>query len=519
MAQQIDKKFLDPSLIEQLNDLEVRVGDLETFTYDEVLYVSKNGSDENSGAQHSPFLTITAAQNAITDASPSKRYIIKIAPGSYNEASGVALKANVFLVGEGNKEAVRITGPFSLHSSFSGGGDHRSGLSRVTLLSTADFNWETVTSAAGKLYMSETVFGSTVNMYGHNNAIAQAQFNSCIFFGNLTISGINVGVFTNNVSFSNITLNQHPNGGMASILVATGGYCAGTITLSAPVDNFGRRSAAFLRSFLSENLIIDGPSAYADVDLVSQSKQGAQTLNGGNLVALNPKINHDLTTRMIVPSNTNSHNLGDWGKQWFWNFGYVHASTGTDLFLISYPSNFAPAAEGRSIGVFTDGAGLQENVDGGNITLSTAATTGTGIRGAIVLNAREIDVTNKQIKNLAPATEPNDAVNKGQVDAAIDAASFGNASVSYAKESMVLTEQMIDDGFVDLQFEAVPNSIVLFVGRVALIEDSDYEVSTGYDTTRITFLEPILDPAPEALREGDRLHFTYATANETESEE
>jgi hypothetical protein len=507
MAQQIDKKFLDPSLIQDLSDLEVRVGNLETFTFDEVLYVSKNGSDDNSGAQHSPFLTITAAQNA-TDASPSKRYIIKIAPGSYSEAS-ILLKANVFLVGEGNKEAVRITGPVSLDSSFSGGGDHRSGLLRVTLLSVADFDWSAVSSAAGKLYMSETVFGSTVNMYGHDNATAQAQFNSCIFFGNLTISGINVGVFTSNVSFANITLNQHPNGGMASLLVATGGYCAGTITLSAATDNFGRRSAAFLRSFLSENLIINGPSAYADVDLVSQSKQGAQTLNGGNLVALNPKINHSLTTQMLVPNNTNAHNLGDWGKQWMWNFGYVHASTGTDLFLISYPSSFAPADEGKSIGIFTDGAGLQNDVDGGNITLSTATTEGTGIRGAIVLNAREIDVTSKQIKNLAPATDPNDAVNKSQLEAAISE----NTSVSYAKESMVITEQMVEDGFVDLQFEAAPSSIMLFAGRVALIEDLDYEVSNADDITRITFLAPIIAPASEALIVGDRLHFTYAKAN------
>ena len=304
----------------ELVSLDGRLDSLEAFGYDQIVYVAKNGLDTNSGKQHSPFLTITAAMNAIADATPSKRYAVAVHPGNYSEA--IALKANVFVIGVGQKESVRITGAISMGTSFTANSsfDNRSGFGNLTLLSAANFDWNAVQSAAGKLYFNEVVFGSTVNMYGYNNAIAQAQFNACIIFGNLTISGINVGVFTNNVCYANINLNQHPNGGMATILVATGGYCSGTITQSASVNDFNRRSASFLRSFPSENLIINGPSAYADVDLVSQSKQGAQQLNGGNLIALNPKIHHDLTTQMITPKSTNSHNMGDWGKQWAWNF-------------------------------------------------------------------------------------------------------------------------------------------------------------------------------------------------------
>ena len=223
----------------------------------QVKYVSKNGVDASAdGSEEKPYLTIAAAMAAITDASPTKRYVIRVAAGAYTEAS-VALKANVFVVGD-SKESVRVTGAVSLDASFSGSADNRSGFSMVTLLSAADFNWSTVTSAAGKLYMNETVFASTVNMYGHNNAIAQAQFDSCVIFGNMTISGINVGVFTNNIAYGNITLNQHPNGGMATILAATGGSCSGTVRLTTTVDNFGRRCSAFLKNFYSENLIIDG---------------------------------------------------------------------------------------------------------------------------------------------------------------------------------------------------------------------------------------------------------------------
>lgn len=425
--------------------LDSRLDVLEAFGYEQILHVSKNGSDSNTGKQHSPFLTITAAQNAITDASPTKRYAIKVAPGNYSEA--IALKANVFIVGEGQKESVRITGSVTMGASFTGGGsiDNRSGFGNLTLLSAANFDWNSVQSAAGKLYFSEVVFGSTVNMYGYSNAIAQAQFNACVIFGALTISGINVGVFTNNVCYGNINLNQHPNGGMATILVATGGYCQGTITQTAAVNDFNRRSASFFRHFNCEQLVLNGPSVYADVDLVSQGKQLPTISNGANLIALNPTINHDLTTQMIVPKSTNSHNMGDWGKQWTWNFGYVHASTGTDLFLISYPSSFAPDSSGKSIGIYTDGAGLQENVNGGEIEIATAETSGTGIRGKITLNGREIDVTSKQIKNLADGTLATDAVNKGQLDSAIAAIPPTDLSGYYTKTEVDSIESGLQD--------------------------------------------------------------------------
>jgi pectin methylesterase-like acyl-CoA thioesterase len=481
-----------------ISALDSRVDALEAFGYEQVIHVSKNGLDTNSGKQHSPFLTITAAMNAITDASPTKRYAVKVAAGAYSEP--IALKANVFIIGEGQKESVRITGAVSMDSSFSGTADHRSGFSGVTLLSAADFNWATVTSGAGKLYFNEVVFGSTVNMYGHNNAIAQAQFNACIIFGALTISGINVGVFSNNVCYGNINLNQHPNGGMATILVASGGYCQGTITQTAAVNDFNRRSASFLRNFNSEKIVLDGPSVYADVDLISQGKQLPEISNGANLIALNPTINHDITAQMIVPKNTNAHNMGDWGKQWFWNFGYVHASSGTDLFLISYPESYAPDSSGKSIGIYTDGAGLQENVDGGDIELQTAATSGTGVRGKITLDGKEIDVTSKQIKNLADATDASDAVNKSQLD----------SIVQFNKETKVVDSTILSNEYVDLAFLAKPNSIVMFVGRLAMIEGSDYSVSVVEGVTRVTFLAPMLVPSEEALELDDVIHFTYA---------
>jgi hypothetical protein len=306
----------------EIDAVENRVGVLETFGYDQVLYVAKNGLDTNSGKQHSPFLTITAALNAITDASPTKRYVILVQAGAYTEAA-LSLKANVYIVGEGQKENVSITGAVSLHSSFSGSADNRSGFARVILISACNFNWQTVTSAAGKLYFNEVSFSSTINMYGHNNATAQAQFNDCVIFGNLTISGINVGVFTNNICFGNVTLNQHPNGGMASVLNATGGSCSGTVSMITTVNDFNRRCGLFAKSFFMNAVVINGASSYADVTDSSLPAAGPTISNGGNIVYLNrADANRTLSNleyptavnQPIMPATTGATNLGDWNK-------------------------------------------------------------------------------------------------------------------------------------------------------------------------------------------------------------
>lgn len=553
--------YTKPEVDAKESALDARLDTLEAFGYEQVVHVSKNGSDSNTGKQHSPFLTITAAMNAITDASPSKRYAVKVAPGSYTEST-LALKANVFVIGEGQKESVRITGAVSMGSSFTANSsfDNRSGFSMVTLLSAANFDWNAVQSAAGKLYFNEVLFGSTVNMNGYNNAIAQAQFNACVIFGALTVSGINIGVFTDNVCFGNINLNQHPNGGMATILTATGGYCSGTISQVTTVNDFNRRVSSFLRGFPSEVLIVNGPSSYADADLVSQSKQGAQKLNGGQLIALTPKIHHDLETQMITPLSSNSHNLGDWGKQWMWNFGYVHASSGTDLYLISYPESYAPDSAGKSISILTDGAGLQPNVNGGEVVIETAATSGTGVRGKIQLNGREIDVTSKKITNLADGTVSTDAVNKGQLDSAqsglqsqidtekgrVDAillaadadkdsfaeivslinsvdtandtafagyATSNNARVDaleakgFSKGSQVVGSEL---GYIDLDRE-YSTILSMSVGRLAVHEGEDYTVSIVGGVTRITWIGSLLNPSgSEKIETGDKVFWSGA---------
>lgn len=375
----------------------------------QVRFVAKSGNDSTgTGSMNKPFLTLAAAFSSITDATPSKRYVVRIASGSYTEAS-VALPANVFVIGEA-KESVRITGAVSMGAwaQDNSGSDDRSGMSNVTLLSAADFNWTTAKSKAGKIYCNEVVFGSTLNLYGYNNAIAQAQFDSCVIFGALTISGINVGVFNNNSCLSNVTLNQHPNGGMATILVASGGQCNGTMTLNASVNDFNRRCSLFAKNHYMEYVTVNGPSAYADMNEGSlpRSRDRITPQNGGNVVYITTK----------APHVSNEINIGEPGYQYLYNFAYVHGSTNTDLYVVSMGSAYSADNAGRSIFIESDTYGLAANVNGGDINLTTAETSGTGVRGKIKLNAKEIDVSSKKITNLANGSDAADAVNKSQLD-------------------------------------------------------------------------------------------------------
>ena len=393
---------------------------LEEIAIEAVVYVEKGGDNATAnGSLARPFSTIMGALGSITDASVTKRYVIKVAPGAYSETN-LKLKAGVFIVGE-SRDSVRITSSstITLDSSFSGSGDHRSGFQQCIVISACDFDWSAVTSAAGKLFFNEVSFSSTVRMYGHNNAIAQAQFNSCTFFAKLTVSGINVGTHTNCFHFSTIDLLQHPNGGMATILNAAGGN-AGSILIQTTANDFSRRCSLFARNFFCDGMTVDGPSSYADGTISSFPKTGATKVNGGNVVQLN-EISHG----RFAPNESNAHNLGDWGKQWAWHFAYVHATTGTDMYLGTYPTSFGADSVGKSVYIMPDLAGLQENADGGNIVLATAAVSGTGVKGKVEIAVRELDMGGVKITDLANGVDAQDAVTKSQLDSKLDASLKG----------------------------------------------------------------------------------------------
>lgn len=491
----------NPSLNKQIKlsslpiseSVEAAFSDLKEIVASETVYVAKNGSDENIGSELSPFLTLSAALNSITDASPTKRYVIKVAVGRYDEPS-VVLKANVFILGD-DKNATRISGACSLASDFSGSADNRSGFSNVTLLSACSFDWSAVTSAAGKLYFQSVNFNSTLSLNGYNNAIAQVQLWNTLHFGNFTVSGINLLTVGTRIQ-ANSFMNQHPI--LPTVWDANGGS-VNFITLTTTVNNFNRRCSMFAKSFFLDNVVVSGPSSYCDYTASSLGLNNS-TNNGGQLIPMNPASSGANTAlsnlafptavnQPIMPANTNATNFGDWGKQWFWNFGYVHASTGTDLFLISYGASFGADSSGKSIGIYSDGAGLQENVNGGNIVLQTASTSGTGIRGKLTLNGREIDVTSKKIVNVANGTNATDAINKGQLDSAISSIPSPDLSNYYNKEEVDLIESGLQS-----QIDGISSGkeVIEVIDIVSAPEEGEIEtIYVAKDTNKIYRYEEV----------------------------
>jgi hypothetical protein len=507
--QYLDDNPVTPNLSNYYTKHEVddALAGLRDFKASETLHVSKNGSDTNVGSEDAPFLTIAAALDAVTDASPTKRYIIKVSTGLYTETS-VMLKSNVFILGE-DSSVTRISGACTLASDFSGSADNRSGFSRLTLISACDFDWEAVTSAAGKLYFQNVNFNSTVSLKGYNNGIAQAQFWNTMHFGNFTVSGINM--LTVATRMGNVFMNQHPL--LPTIWDGNGGSL-GFLTMTTTINNFNQRCSMFAKSLFLDNVLVDGPVSYCDYTVSSLGLNNS-TSNGGQLIPMNPTPSVGANTSLsnlvfptavnqpIIPANTNATNFGDWGKQWNWSFGYVHASTGTDLFLISYGSSFGADSLGKNIGIIADGAGLQPDVDGGNVSISTAATSGSGVRGKITLNAREIDVTDKKITNLQDGVDEKDAVNKGQLDSAI--ASVSSISLQVAKGSQVVGSEL---AYIDLDRE-YSMLLSVSVGRISVHEGEDYELSVVGGVTRLTWINSLSNPdGEEKIEEGDKVFWS-----------
>jgi hypothetical protein len=306
--------------------------------YDQQVFVS-DGADPlvATGAPLRPFASVSAAMAAITDATPTKRYAISVAAGEYTEASALNLKPNVFIIGI-SRDAVRITAPsFGLDASFTGAADNRSGISNAIVTGAASFNFTTATSTAGKLYFRDTSFNSAVTLTGYNNAIVQAQFSGCQMFGVFTVEGVNVGVFNDNILFSNIVLTQSPFAGVPTLLIATGGYCSGVLTATTTVNDFNKRSSVYARSFSMNGVTIDGPSSYLDYTVDSIPAAGVTVLNGATTTSLNPSAvgaNTALSNLVfptavnnpIVPAATSATNSGDWDKQWMFAFNYVNLS-------------------------------------------------------------------------------------------------------------------------------------------------------------------------------------------------
>lgn len=109
----------------------------------------------------------------------------------------------------------------------------------------------------------------------------------------------------------------------------------------------------------------------------------------------------------------------------------------------------------------------------------------------------------------------SDAIVDGVTDVApsqnavFDALAAKQANVAWVKEAFDLTATNISNGYIDLGFEALANSTVVFVDRLAAHQGSDYTVSVVAGKTRITFAGDLVSPGPSSLDANDNVYVTY----------
>jgi hypothetical protein len=243
-------------------------------------FVALTGSNTTgNGSINKPYANISAALASITDASPTNRYVIRVAPGLYSEATTVNLKANVYIVGD-HYQAVRYNASFAIDSSFSSNSDHRTGMSQM-MIQGFTANFSSVTSNQGKVYFEDVTFISAVSITAQSN-INQLIMDGCQVFGAITLDGMNSRIV--NTQFeSTFALNQPTSASCtASTAVVNGSYFLSTLT----VTGASKSTNLFLyNSQVSGNATING--AFATITASAESlpnKANIITQNSGTFI-------------------------------------------------------------------------------------------------------------------------------------------------------------------------------------------------------------------------------------------
>ncbi len=81
--------------------------------------------------------------------------------------------------------------------------------------------------------------------------------------------------------------------------------------------------------------------------------------------------------------------------------------------------------------------------------------------------------------------------------------------VSFKRETQLVTQQMINNGFFMLQNKAFDNSTTISIGRLFLIEDEDYQVVLEGGVSKVIFMGSILPNQDESLEVDDLIKVKY----------
>lgn len=145
--------------------------DLKNISFENELYVSKNGNDTyGNGSINAPFLTVSAALTQSNTYADNVPVVINISPGIYNESLTI-IKPNIYLKGSaiGATKTVRVNGTCIINPRGSSGGVYSNyyTFENIAFVGSVDKVLEYTGNHTGYLYMENCfIYTSNANVKG-----------------------------------------------------------------------------------------------------------------------------------------------------------------------------------------------------------------------------------------------------------------------------------------------------------------------------------------------------------------
>lgn len=288
--EQFDIGALSPNLVAISNIApamdQVIVGNGTTWVghvanIQQVLFVSKNGNDSNNGSFIKPFLTINAAINSISDNSTSKRYVIFVQAGQYDETA-LAIKPWVYLVGYGYGQT-RITVSSNQVTLGTGWGSNaRTMLRDLHLTGTTglELDFSALASASAVIDLYNIWVNGPINFFGRPLGADFLQMYNVLPFAAVVVR--NAQGFSNSCMFQNTLVLETTAAGTQAFWNSYGDVIENNITITG----FGsfETKATFTGGRLNGVVSASGTNAAITVDSVSYPQTAPSLTSGAQLV-------------------------------------------------------------------------------------------------------------------------------------------------------------------------------------------------------------------------------------------
>lgn len=464
----------DAAGLQTKSQVEQRIADalasISIAPTNKTFYVSKDGSDSNNGSESKPFLTVPAAITAALALSPDATFpaLIKVGIGDFNAA--ITFAPYVFIEGAGvNAQGQNLTklgkrvvnlaadtaGVFYLKNVGFAGGGNQLDIQR---------NLTNGIPTGNVVFVLENVAASSVQYYGSG-----PTHDSIIVKGRSQLSNLSLRAVTALVQDSTITSNFLLND--TGVLETDGTYGAVASISNSVINQFGVNNNIKLSIFSTRitgnfGLARTAPEIVQEVsiDVASYPANGISGSNASTPILISyakglgytPAVAGDYDATHVQAASAldelaartktieeNPVSIDGLLK----SDGSVAMDAGASL---KFKNADDVAVAVLALDEATDSISLRsESSDSGEATGDIVIETGStsGAQGILFLKGSHVNVADKQLKEVADATDALDAVNLQTMEAAILAIPSADLTPFFKKDGSVAMEgNILADG-------------------------------------------------------------------------